>query len=173
MLKLNVGLTQKVGQANYGSRGTSGNLELELDSKLVGDAERLKDRIRQLFQLAQTSVAEQLGDAEAITVRPVATDHGADRENGQANHHGNDNSRDNGLSSNKGHHRPRETGHPATASQARAIYAIANRQGIELADKLRANFGVDSPEQLTIREASRLIDDLNGKDSREPVGGRR
>jgi len=173
MLKLNVGLTQKVGQANYGSRGASVNLELELDSTLVGDAERLKDRIRQLFQLAQTSVAEQLGDAETITTRPVATDHGTGRENGQAINHGNGNGHGNGHDRSNGRGRPRETGRSATASQARAIYAIAGRQGIELADKLRAEFGVDTPEQLTIREASRLIDELNGKDSREPVGGRR
>ena len=34
-LKLNVGLSRKVGEANYGSRGASVNLELELESGLV------------------------------------------------------------------------------------------------------------------------------------------
>ena len=60
MLKLNVGFTKKVGEANYGSRGAAVNLELELDSSLVGDADRLKERIRQLFGLAKASVDEEL-----------------------------------------------------------------------------------------------------------------
>jgi hypothetical protein len=34
-LKLNVGLARKLGEANYGSRGASINLELEVDSSLV------------------------------------------------------------------------------------------------------------------------------------------
>ncbi len=169
MLKLNVGFTQKVGEANFGSRGASVNLELELDSGLVGDADRLKDRIRQLFALAKASVAEQLGEPAADRGRSdvALPSNGGSPANGHANGNGHSNGHRNG------HSRPRETGRSATASQARAIYAIASRQGIELADKLRADFGVDSPEELTIREASRLIDELNGKDSREPVGGRR
>ncbi len=34
-MKLNVGLSRKVGEPNYGSRGASVNLELELDAALV------------------------------------------------------------------------------------------------------------------------------------------
>ena len=167
MMKLNVGFTQKVGDPNFGSRGASVNLELELDSGLVGDADRLKDRIRQLFTLAKASVAEQLGEPptdRGHSDGSYPSDCGSPT-NGYAN--------GNGTGHRNGHGRPRETGRSATASQARAIYAIAGRQGVELADKLRADFGVDTPEQLTIREASRLIDELNGKDGREPVGGRR
>ena len=116
-----------------------------------------------MFLLAKASVAEQLGGPSA------GNGHldGASPGNGGSPANGNGHGRSNG------HGRPRDTGRSATASQARAIYAIAGRQGIELADKLRADFGVATPEELTIREASRLIDELNGKDSREPVGGRR
>ena len=60
MLKLNVGLSQKIGEANYGSRGASVNLELELDSALAADPDKLKDRIRCLFALAKASVEEEL-----------------------------------------------------------------------------------------------------------------
>jgi hypothetical protein len=60
MLKINVGFNRKVGEANYGSRGASVNLELDLDSGLIDEPERLKDRIRQLFGLAKASVDEEL-----------------------------------------------------------------------------------------------------------------
>ena len=59
-LKTNVGLSRKVGDSNYGSRGASVNLEVELDSSLLQEPERLLDRIRQLFRLAQQSVDEEL-----------------------------------------------------------------------------------------------------------------
>ena len=60
MLRINVGFNRKVGEANYGSRGASVNLELEYDSALASDPERLKERIRQLFTLAKASVEEEL-----------------------------------------------------------------------------------------------------------------
>jgi hypothetical protein len=34
-LKLNVGLSRKIGEENYGSRGASVNLELELDAGCI------------------------------------------------------------------------------------------------------------------------------------------
>ena len=40
-LKLNVGLNRKVGEQNYGSRGASVNVEMELESSLVGEPSRL------------------------------------------------------------------------------------------------------------------------------------
>src|SRR5687767_1479985 len=102
MLRLNIGFNRKTGEANYSSRGASVNLEIELDSGLVGDAERLKERIRQLFVLAKASVDEEL---------KVAADqpggNGADREShaaGNGNGHRRDNTR------------------KATASQARALH---------------------------------------------------
>ncbi len=40
MLKLNAGFSRKVDEPNYGSRGASVNVELELESGLVGDPRR-------------------------------------------------------------------------------------------------------------------------------------
>ena len=60
MLKLNVGFNRKVGEANFGSRGASVNLELELDSGLVDHPDRLQDRMQQLFTLARSSVEQEL-----------------------------------------------------------------------------------------------------------------
>jgi len=137
MLKLNVGLNKKVGEANYGSRGASVNLELEFDSSLVGDTERLRDRIKQLFLMAKTSVDEELADVKsAEPCRNGSDGHG--RTAG----------------------RRRDGTRPATSNQVRALNAIADKQGLDLIDKLRARFGVQDLAELTITEASALIDEL-------------
>ncbi|MCE9603305.1 MAG: hypothetical protein K8U03_00205 [Planctomycetia bacterium] len=167
MLKLNVGFTKKVGESNYGSRGAAVNLELELDSSLVGDAVRLKDRIRQLFGLAKASVDEELA---AGAVQPAANGHTAtERAGSQANGDGSATVQTNGRSSN----RHRDGTRAATASQQRALTAIAERQGIVLGDKLHAMFGVRDPAELTITEASSLIDELKGAAGANGNGGRR
>jgi hypothetical protein len=150
MLKLNVGLSKKIGLPDYGSRGATVNLELEFDAALVADPERLKDRIRQLFGLAKASVDEEL----------ALPRHG--------NHEGHSDGQANGNGHPAG--RRRDGTRPATASQVRALNAIAERQGIELGDKLHAMFGVSDPAQLTITEASGLIDELK---STSGGGGRR
>ncbi len=57
MLKLNAGFSRKVGEPNYGSRGASVNVELELESGLIGDPDALMARIHNLFD---TRAAELL-----------------------------------------------------------------------------------------------------------------
>ncbi len=59
-MKLNVGLSRKVGEANYGSRGASVNLEQEVDATLINEPQRLQERIREMFRLAQEAVDEEL-----------------------------------------------------------------------------------------------------------------
>lgn len=157
MLKLNVGFTKKVGEANYGSRGANVNLELELESTLVGDAERLRERIKQLFVMAKASVDEELAGAKSNA--GCANSHDA----GDKTHSG---ANGNGHAAG----RCRDGTRPATASQVRALGAIAERQGIELGDKLHARFGVRNAAELTITEASGLIDELK---SATGGGGRR
>ena len=60
MLTLNVGFSRKVGEANYGSRGASLHLELELDSRLIEQPDKLQDRIRRLYAMARQAVEEEL-----------------------------------------------------------------------------------------------------------------
>ena len=132
MIKLNAGFSRKVGESNYGSRGASVNVELELESGLVGQPDALLARIRQLFTLAREAVdAELNGPAE-----PNAQAAPAARRNGEV--------------------QPRQ----ATASQVRAIRSIAERQKID-ADRLASQkHGVSTVEQLTLQQASSLIDEL-------------
>jgi hypothetical protein len=57
---------------------------------------------------------------------------------------------------------------PATASQVKAIRAIAARRKIDLVGLLRERFGLTTADELGIRQASNLIDELKGD---EPNSG--
>ncbi len=163
MLKLNVGFTKKVGEAHYGSRGASVNLELELDSSLVGDADRLKERIRQLFGLAKASVD---GELAAGAGQPVVNGNGA-------NGHADVQTSAKALAAGSANGRRRDGTRWATASQVRALNAIAERKQVTLPTLLVERFQIHDPAELTITEASALIDELKGPGVAGGQGDRR
>ena len=53
---------------------------------------------------------------------------------------------------------------PATVSQVKAIRAIASRRRIDLVGLLRERFGLQTADELGIRQASELIDELKSDD---------
>jgi hypothetical protein len=153
-LKLNIGLCRKIGEANYGSRGANVNVELEVDSSLVAEPEKLKDRIRHLFGLVRTSLAEELNGGNGHN----ATDKAGSQDGGQP-------SNGNGQRNESG--QKTAAPRPATQSQIKALFAITKSQGQNLNQLLRERFRVGKPEQLSIREASQLIDALKSPDRQE------
>ena len=142
MIKLNCGVSRKVGEPNYGSRGASVNVELELESSAAQDAELLHEKIRRLFALAKASVDEELsltakpGTAAAPPPAPAASDQGAPNPGANGN----------GV-------------RRATDSQLRAIWAICKRRGLDQ-DQEAARMFQRPPSQLSLPEASQLIDHL-------------
>ena len=122
------------------------HVELELDSSLVSEPDRLRDRVRQMFLLAKSSVDEELSGNAA----PAGDGHAAN-----------------------GNGRRRDTTRRATASQVRAIHSIADRNGVELPDLLRARHGISTPDELLVTEASQLIDELKSAANGNGTGGRR
>ena len=54
-------------------------------------------------------------------------------------------------------------GKPATASQVKAIRSIARQKGADLVAILGDQYDVGRPEDLTLRQASALIDRLKGE----------
>jgi hypothetical protein len=52
---------------------------------------------------------------------------------------------------------------PATASQVKAIRSIARQRDVDLVAILRSEYDVERPEDLTLRQASGLIDWLKGE----------
>ncbi len=135
MIKLNAGVSRKVGEPNYGSRGASVNVELELESPAAQDVELLHDRIRKLFTLARDAVNAELGlNGNGRDSLPPA----------------------NGSQTPAGER-------PATEPQLRAITAICERLGLDPHDQARLNLSCPL-EELTLPEASRLIDQLKIQD---------
>ena len=131
MITLNAGLSRKVGEPNYGSRGATVNLQLEVESNLVNDPEALLSRIRRLFQLARQAVDEELTQNAQNT---PTQNQGAGQGNGYR---------------------------PATTAQLRAIRALANRLGIT-PENIRPHT-ITNLDQLSLQEASTLIDELNAR----------
>ncbi len=54
---------------------------------------------------------------------------------------------------------------PATANQVKAIQAIARRQNTDLVSLLRDEYEIERPEDLSISQASELIDLLKNQDN--------
>ena len=147
MLKLNAGFSRKVGEANYGSRGASVNVELEVESNLVNDPDGLVSRIRNLFDLARKSVDDELN----ADFSPQSETSSQKRTtNGQA-----------------------ARGRSATISQIRAIRAICKNQGRDAEQLANAKFAVADLDELSLQEASSLIVELKSMSTNGQNGGGR
>lgn len=134
-LKLNLGLSKKIGLPDYGSFGASCHVEFEADpSLLFHDRASFQAHVRDAYAACQEAVNDQLAGQQAATAM-----------NGR-------------LSNGGGHDGGRSADRPATPAQVRALRAIASRQERDLAAELSRRYGVDQPDALTVREASQLID---------------
>ncbi|MCA9048845.1 MAG: hypothetical protein KDA89_08970 [Planctomycetaceae bacterium] len=164
-LHVNIGLNKKVGEPNYGSRGACGNLQAELDSAVIEEPERLRTQIRRLFALARQSLDEELHKPASDPSPNGTPSHHNTRRNG---HHvtnriapANGSSASGRKPNDGSEHRASRT---ATQSQIRALHKIAGRQGLDLTAELRP-FRVFRVADLSVGDASRLIDDLNSRAS--------
>jgi hypothetical protein len=160
-LTINVGLSKKVGMPDYGSLGASCNVQFEVDhSVLERDLDSFHQRVKDAFTACRQAVNDEL----ALEKQPS-------NGNGHASPNGNGNGRLNGNGNGNGQRR--SNARKATASQVRALRAIADRLGLNLASELQPRFGVDEPEELSITEASQTIDELKAKPSANGNGARR
>ncbi len=136
MLKMNCGLSRKIGQPDYGSRGAMVHLEVELPADLLKDPEKLRRQIRGCFGVVRRAVDAELGVAEP--------------EDAPAR-----------LSESAPTSRP-TSNPPSTPKQVRALHAFARRAGADLAAELQS-LGVTDAAALSRRQASGLIDGLKGR----------
>ena len=162
MLKLHAGVSKKVGLPGFSSASASCTIEAELDSSLLQDHEGFQVVVRRAYQSCEQAVQDQITrltsdgpevtqPQEVIEVRTSPAISGATVTRIPAAQFSNQPS-------------PR----PATASQVKAIRAIAARRKIDLVGLLRERYGLTIADELGIRQASNLIDELK---SDEPNNG--
>ena len=63
-MKLSVGLSRKVSDNHFGSKGGNIGLEVEVDSTLLSDPSRLQGHIQSLFEMVRLSLEEELSDKD-------------------------------------------------------------------------------------------------------------
>jgi hypothetical protein len=154
MLKLHAGVSKKVGLPGFSSASASCTIEAELDSSLLNDTAGFQVVVRRAYQSCEQAVQDQIarltsdGDSEpqpqeVVEVRTSPAISGASVNRIPSTQFTNQTS-------------PR----PATASQVKAIRAIAARRKIDLVGLLRERFGLTTADELGIRQASSLIDEL-------------
>ena len=163
-LKLNIGLSKKVGLPDYGSLGASCHVELELDAQLLArDGHQFQQQVRQAFAACSQAVQDEL--ARQSTANPVSVQRTNGNGNGYTNGHNTANSNGHAApgsagNGSSGNGRGKSNGRRATSAQVRAIFAIAGQQQIDLPQELRNRFNVDRPDHLFIGDASQFIDEL-------------
>ena len=146
MIKLSVGACKKITDGNYGSRGGNVNIEVEVDSSLVGDSAKLQAHIRHLFELARRSLTEEL---QANNEHASVEDSHQQRDGGSFNGNGNGNG--NAV-----------TVTPvrfATEKQIICIQGLARKHGIPVPELLK-QAGVRVFNDLSVRQASAMIESL-------------
>jgi|APCry1669189034_1035192.scaffolds.fasta_scaffold04297_7 hypothetical protein len=161
MLKLHAGVSKKVGLPGFSSASASCTIEAELDSSLLQDHEGFQVVVRRAYQSCEQAVQDQITrltsegaetsqSQEVVEVRTSPAISGARIATNGA---------DTRLT-NRAVFRDAPSPRPATASQVKAIRAIAARRKIDLIGLLRERFGLTTADALGIREASALIDEL-------------
>ena len=152
-LRLNVGVSRKVGLPDYGSVGASCNVEVEVDANLIDrDLDAFHARVRDVYVACHQAVHDELARLQATVGAPQETPVPPSRHSSNGQPAG-DGPADRPPA---GRSRPRR---PATENQVRAIRSIAARQHADL-DGLLRDHGVGRPEDLSIKQASELIDAL-------------
>jgi hypothetical protein len=148
-LRLTVGLQRKLGQPNYGSLAASCAVELELAAGLLErDPAGFLAQVEDAFVACSQAVQAELVRQDVRRAAPSPAETATTPEDDEA---------------------PatvpcRSAPKPdrwATSSQIRALYAISKRQRFDLAAELERCCGRSHPEELTLQQASALIQEFS------------
>ena len=143
-MKISVGLQKKVGQPNYGSLGASCHVEFEIDMALIeNNLEGFHHKVNGAYQACRQAVEEQLRNQHEIHSNGSSQSQD-NRKPGPATLVRTDPNRNGSV----------------TPNQLKAIYAISKRLRLNPQQLVNERFDRYVPEDLTIREASQILDEL-------------
>ena len=180
MLKLHAGVSKKVGLPGFSSASASCTIEAELDSSLLTDREGFQMVVRRAYQSCEKAVQDQIARLthdspnDTSPLQTQSQPHSQTRIQAQPRQQeavievqtspairGSTVSR---VQAPRNQLQSQPSPRPATASQVKAIRAIASRRRIDLVALLRQRFGLQTADSLGIRQASDLIDELKNDD---------
>lgn len=147
-LKLNLGLSKKIGLPDYGSLGASCNVEIELEHSLLeSDLDGFHDRVRKVYVACRQAVYDELARHQASAAQSEP-EHLQLHASQPAN--GNGNGSSNGI-----------TSHQATSKQIEYAQQLAKQiagLGVRRLDTVSHRLHSKPLVALTSLEASALID---------------
>jgi hypothetical protein len=171
MLKLHAGVSKKVGLPGFSSASASCTIEAELDSSLLKDSDGFQLVVKRAYQSCEKAVQDQIARLTGTGTRDIEP--GIRESHAQPVAHEiieiqtSPASRGAAVSrvqAPRNQPQTQPSPRPATASQVKAIRAIASRRRIDLVGLLRERFGLQTADELGIRDASNLIDELKSDD---------
>ncbi len=144
MLKAIVSYSKKVPvpDSDYSSQGFSLSLETEVTET---DPAGIQARLHQTFELVKASVEQELAQAKGTAQPAQHQDTRPSQPPPQRNN---------------------ATGEKASNKQIKFLTDLANQRGIALSEinaDVRRRYGVDGLYDLTRKQASEVLDEMNGK----------
>ena len=160
-LTINVGLSRKASK-DYQSTGVSINITAELDQSLLAKPEELQAQVDELYSQAQQAIDRQVESLKQTEPRGQVQRRYSPRQDYRPRNHAGGNGRNGGSQ--------RSQATQMTHSQRRAIESIARRLDLDPVEHIDQEFGW-SFDQLTLKEASQVIDHLKSLSSSTPTSG--
>lgn len=150
MPKLTVGYSQTIGVTNADAHGASVAVEMDFTGP-PANPDLMKAQIAGLFHLAREAVAAELAKTSQSFDAPSSSP-GTTKVLLPMNRNGHE-----------------THGRTATPNQVKALFGLARRAGLDLKQLVTERFGVRRPDDLAMKQASVLIDELKRTADAEPA----
>jgi hypothetical protein len=154
MIRLSASLSRKLPVAGieFSSQSVSAGLEVEVSDS--ADGEEIARKLKSIYTLLDRSITEQIGAASK------APSFAAFESKSPSLDPANETPKSKGGNGNGS---PRRGNGQASPAQIKAVFAISKNKGMDrkgLVELLKAEYGVERPDDLSVKDASDLIGKL-------------